>query len=423
MLTCFGKKYVLSTTNTVYNVTDKTDVPVHRMADGNTFFIARGDENELVKIKLGLMILHGEGKFHLPLSEWEQVKVGFLDDDAENFAADNLYLVYPEEGIPYPELSGYYYIPGFELNAINRDGVVYRTVRKNLYPPYLGGKTVPNSFYPFVRLDVVSGDERKYVHRLLAETFGKPPKGYPKLLVDHNDGNKMNFKLFNLIWVTAKDNSFKAYNNQEARADNNPLEVFDRELGQVFKYVSQNEFARTMEVDSWCIGLVLKRPRSVYKNRYVLRRKGDTRDFQEIWDYKPPVGKKILARNVFTGEITVYNSLAEASRATQVGTTGILTSLSNTNPRSAFKDLQFKRESDETPWPDLNEYELECIRRKMHPATAVYEMFDSVTQETSIVYGVDAVTRITGANPRTVIVCAREGKLLHSRYRFKKLTR
>lgn len=54
-----------------------------------------------------------------------------------------------------------------------------------------------------------SQTQNKYLHRLLAETF---VDGYfSGAVVNHNDGNKLNNELSNLIWVTSSENNSHAY--------------------------------------------------------------------------------------------------------------------------------------------------------------------------------------------------------------------
>lgn len=420
MLTINGVNYLLNEGSKVFNATDMKEVPVYLMKDGSHFFLARGEE-EMIKVTLGLFIMHSEGMFHLPFEKWSMVSVGYLDDDVNNLALDNLYVMYPKEGIPYPKLEGFFYIPQFELNAINKFGEVYRTVRKSFYPG-AGNDLVISGGYPIAKLDGVIGDQRKYVHRLLATVFNDPPKGYPNLQVDHNDGDKHNFSLDNLVWVTRTENINKAFYEQDLRTDNHPIDVFDMETKEILNYMAKAEFARAMGVDPWCISLVMQRKRSVWRNRYVIKSKEDARTFKEIINTPRLTIKGVKTRNVFTDEKGHYSSLAEAVRGTGVTKGNIRIAIVNENPRSVFNSLQFKMDSDETPWIDLNEYELECVRRNMRSDASAYELTNIITKEVVVLYGNDEVAKFTGANPRTVMVCARTGKRLLKKYALKKLT-
>lgn len=66
--------------------------------------------------------------------------------------------------------------------------------------------------YPEVSLQY---DKRKAqavgLHRILAEMFIPNPDNLP--CVNHKDGNKMNYDLNNLEWVTYRDNIIHAYKN------------------------------------------------------------------------------------------------------------------------------------------------------------------------------------------------------------------
>lgn len=65
-------------------------------------------------------------------------------------------------------------------------------------------KYIGKKGYPLVYLDGV-----KTLHRLLATHFIPNPDN--KEIVNHIDGNKLNYSLDNLDWVTRKENSHHAY--------------------------------------------------------------------------------------------------------------------------------------------------------------------------------------------------------------------
>jgi NUMOD4 motif/HNH endonuclease len=63
--------------------------------------------------------------------------------------------------------------------------------------------------YLAVTLCADGQQERKTIHRLVAEHFIPNPSGLP--WVNHKDGNKLNNKVTNLEWVTPSENNNHAY--------------------------------------------------------------------------------------------------------------------------------------------------------------------------------------------------------------------
>jgi len=83
--------------------------------------------------------------------------------------------------------------------VINQDGVIYNLNNNR----FITGKIVENK-YPRVNLFIAGSRVSRAMHRLLAEVFIEKPKG--KDIVNHKDGDKTNYKLSNLEWVTQREN-------------------------------------------------------------------------------------------------------------------------------------------------------------------------------------------------------------------------
>ena len=97
------------------------------------------------------------------------------------------------------------------------------------YGAHHNGKFLkPYSFkghYPCVAL----GKKKKYIHRLVAEAFIQNPMDKP--VVNHKDGDKLNFKSENLEWVLHEENINHCHRNGYWRASRKVI-LAGRKAGQ-----------------------------------------------------------------------------------------------------------------------------------------------------------------------------------------------
>ena len=97
-------------------------------------------------------------------------------------------------------------ISKYPAYSINKQGEVHSSLSSKLLSSY-----VAVSGYPTVDLVRVKGDGGNAVslHRLLAEAFIPNPHNLSE--VNHIDGDKLNYSLSNLEWVSASDNVRHAF--------------------------------------------------------------------------------------------------------------------------------------------------------------------------------------------------------------------
>lgn len=127
-----------------------------------------------------------------------------------------------------------YVIPGFTRFSTNKAGIVKSIKSNRILKPSIG----PYG-YPYV--NVYDADKNNWrsvnLHILLARTFIKNPDPSTKFFVNHKDGDKLNFNLKNLEWVTSLENQRHAVDSG-LRNDNKPCKVMDIVTKEVANYTS-----------------------------------------------------------------------------------------------------------------------------------------------------------------------------------------
>ena len=124
---------------------------------------------------------------------------------------------------------GYFIIPGFTNFAINTRGdvksIAYSRDLKKAIGPY---------GYPYVNL--YDADKQSWrsvsIHILLARVFIKNKQSDVRFFVNHKDGDKLNYSLDNLEWVTSLENQNHAVKTS-LRRDNIPCKMLDIETKEI----------------------------------------------------------------------------------------------------------------------------------------------------------------------------------------------
>ncbi len=136
---------------------------------------------------------------------------------------------------------GYRVIPNFTDYAISRRAGIISTNDGKVYLQE-GGSTRNSNGYPTVNLPGVI--RTLQIHRLIALAW--IPNNEPqRWQVNHKDGNKSNFKISNLEWVTPSENNLHACRTG-LRDDVIPVKVLDIETWKVKTYPSMSDLQREL---------------------------------------------------------------------------------------------------------------------------------------------------------------------------------
>lgn len=131
-------------------------------------------------------------------------------------------------------------ITNYPNYAVSKDGQI-KSMRFNriLKPSY------SDSGYAYVNLSNEGLLKSTAIHKIVIEHF-KGAKPAENCVVDHKDGNKKNNHIDNLEWVSIKENTLRAYGNQdkkikilELREQGHTLQQIAKEVGMSLHTVQQ----------------------------------------------------------------------------------------------------------------------------------------------------------------------------------------
>lgn len=92
------------------------------------------------------------------------------------------------------------------LYQISKEGEVKSLITNKILKP-----KIHHSGYYHLTLVKNKSNKNKLVHRLVAETFIPNPNNKPN--VNHKDGDKTNYNIDNLEWVTRSENLLHSFSN------------------------------------------------------------------------------------------------------------------------------------------------------------------------------------------------------------------
>ena len=119
----------------------------------------------------------------------------------------------------------FYEIPSHPRYEISKIGIIRNRETKAIKSQYVG-----STGYYMVSFSYAGKSKPQRVHRLLGITFIDNPENLPE--INHIDGDKLNYKLSNLEWVTHAENMKHAFNTELA---NNIGNLAQRSLSMINK--------------------------------------------------------------------------------------------------------------------------------------------------------------------------------------------
>lgn len=162
-------------------------------------------------------------------------------------------------------------IIGFEgVYEASNTGFIRRVETKRCLSPGDNGRG-----YLFVNLSMHNKQYRKYVHRIVAETFISNENNKPT--INHKDGNRANNNVENLEWSTYLENNIHSiktlHRDSKNSSDSKPVLQFDLEGHLIKEYPSMREAQRQtgiVGIDKVCLGIKYRKTAGGFVWRYKI---------------------------------------------------------------------------------------------------------------------------------------------------------
>lgn len=314
-----------------------------------------------------------------------------------NYKPDNeeLEILFPVEC---KEHKNFYYYPENKDIVINKNGDCIKLSTNTILIFYNAeGSYRTNNL-------TISKNKRKIIsqHRILARTFiGRPKrhwdKSFDELEVNHIDGNKRNNSLDNLEWVTYAENRNHAYETGlhisiikvlSRNVLTNEIKVF-RSISECANHFNINIQTFTSHLNSTHIGKKIKHGH-VFKF-------DDNTNWPVISNYElTKLGNKflaVLARNLLTGEIKKFNSIADCTRYFKLSRDVLKDHLKTDSSGKYYKDNYVFKYDNNKPWKEYHPVEMRelgekgisiVVKNTLNNSISIYESYVETAKNTNI---------------------------------------
>ena len=200
-------RYVINTKGLIFDELQKRDI--FPAFEKGYLRVTLNLDGKFVRFDLRKLLLMAFSPMYTTLDVYmNKLLVLSFDKDLANLSLDNLIWKIPLSGVECIKHPGFYSVVGNPEVVISRSGTIldYETGEQKIV-------TLPNKdngypyvsnarYYKKVKLPFSSNS----VHRLMAFAFLPLEGSKDRFYVNHIDGNKLNYDIKNLEWVTYKEN-------------------------------------------------------------------------------------------------------------------------------------------------------------------------------------------------------------------------
>lgn len=318
------------------------------------------------------------------------------------------------------EMEGYRHVPGYSNYVIDVDGNLY-SLLKGRYLTWSVTKPADNSpgGYRYARVKADDGTSKTlFRHRALCLAWKYDTRPKIKLVVNHLNGIPGDDDLPNIEWATYSENNQHAYTYGLKDSSVVIIDALDLKTGEFTTYPSISECSRKTGVGREAIRWrLLKNDFEVFADMYVFK-VHDGVAFPEIDVSKinrKGRGADIIARNVFTGDLVIFNGCNAGSKLTGVEPATILKHVREESDLP-IHGYNFRYVERADSFKDHSELSLRIFKDNPVKPSFGFHVTDSHNQSTTFYTSTRDVMELTGLTKGTILRAAKDGSVLKGKY-------
>lgn len=360
-------------------ILDSSGVVLSSKVKANKKFVKLSWIDGVKDYEIGLIVAVVKFNIGFPTELWKEIEPIYIDNDTSNVNFINISYRFKNGPIEVKDMPGFYYIPFYSKYVIDAEGNLFSLEKKVFKSWRVSKPDLKRNVVGGYNLTKISPDDlfnaSTSKHRLLALTFLRYESDPRALVINHINGIPSDNSLTNLEWTTNGGNNQHAYDNGLVHRT---VKLLMKNLndGTIQRFNSLALCARAINMSESFVFRRLYKTPSIQYDDGLMFKLDDGKDWLEITDVKKSGStKEIITRNIFTGKLFIFESIAKAEEYTGVKRATIAYHCDN-RKIEAVNGFNFKRlKDDDLTWPNHTEKHLKIY--KMFP----YNPTNGVTVE------------------------------------------